>query len=323
VNEAFRSIAIQLTEHCNLQCPYCFAGTNDSAKNKRSISPEDEKRFLSFCRDGDIRYVKITGGEPFLYERIYDFLDQLGNCAEMLIFSNLTVPKCIENLPNAFKIVLLVNVNDPYSYSAWQSKSFRDNIETAAAKKVPIILGKTFYERPFDINYLVSLSREYGIKKIRVSQSSPSATANNKWLLPSEIRDLYRFIHEQQVRLKSEGIMFQFDCPVAPCIVEPEDYRYFVERNQIASHCKAQLYLSFDMKVGHCYATSEVVGGKSLKDFSSYRAAYQYIEAELKRYKNTYRSSPGKDCTQCSFDQIAPCGCYGFLQSPDHPKIAG
>ena len=64
--------ALKLTDSCNLQCSYCLSYEMNNILEMDSLLPFLEK----YYRKG-MRYVVLTGGEPFLYpniEELYDYL---------------------------------------------------------------------------------------------------------------------------------------------------------------------------------------------------------------------------------------------------------
>lgn len=94
-----RDIIIKVNNNCILRCPYCFA--YEEAQNE--LLEDDMKRMLRFCRDNQLESVKITGGEPFLYKYIVEFINHITEFADVMIFSNLMVNNCLFNLKEKIK----------------------------------------------------------------------------------------------------------------------------------------------------------------------------------------------------------------------------
>lgn len=71
------TLCIRLTRKCNLQCPYCWAGS--SLIETDSLSPDI---VISFCRRiaaVGLKHVSLSGGEPALYPNIANIVENLLN----------------------------------------------------------------------------------------------------------------------------------------------------------------------------------------------------------------------------------------------------
>lgn len=67
------TLRIVLTTSCNYQCKYCFA-EGEPNKDKRDLKIEDLKKIIKVSKEFGITNVKLTGGEPLLYEHIEELL---------------------------------------------------------------------------------------------------------------------------------------------------------------------------------------------------------------------------------------------------------
>lgn len=62
---------IEITKNCNLRCKYCF---NDSISGSQDLKFEKWVKLLDALHLNGLRVIKVSGGEPFLYHEIMDFL---------------------------------------------------------------------------------------------------------------------------------------------------------------------------------------------------------------------------------------------------------
>ena len=66
---------IEITDHCNLQCPICYAQSGPSRPHYRSLN-EIEQMFDALVRnEGEPDIVQISGGEPTLHPDFFAILD--------------------------------------------------------------------------------------------------------------------------------------------------------------------------------------------------------------------------------------------------------
>ncbi len=82
------SIEVELTNRCNLECPYCYS--NSSASKKQNLEPGIVSQVLKDSHSHGIRSVSWFGGEPLLHPNILDVLRSardLGYC-ESILYTN-------------------------------------------------------------------------------------------------------------------------------------------------------------------------------------------------------------------------------------------
>lgn len=66
---------IEITDHCNLRCPVCYAGSGPERLTHRSF--EDVLKMLDavVANEGEPDVVQISGGEPTLHPQFWEILD--------------------------------------------------------------------------------------------------------------------------------------------------------------------------------------------------------------------------------------------------------
>ena len=71
------TIVISPTMRCNLRCVGCYAGnyTKDD-----DLTAEEVVWVIGEARELGTRFFVITGGEPFIYEPLFDIAEQFGDC---------------------------------------------------------------------------------------------------------------------------------------------------------------------------------------------------------------------------------------------------
>ena len=63
---------IFLTDRCNMQCSFCGAWNQNGVCN--NLDPETIRAYLTELHDKGYRYLSLSGGEPFLYDHLYDVI---------------------------------------------------------------------------------------------------------------------------------------------------------------------------------------------------------------------------------------------------------
>lgn len=73
-----KSALILLTTACPVECEHCQYSCKASKEPKKWMSPELLERIAQECRDNDIEFIRISGGEPFYdTKKLFDSLDIL------------------------------------------------------------------------------------------------------------------------------------------------------------------------------------------------------------------------------------------------------
>lgn len=302
-----RDIIIQVNNNCTLRCPYCFAYT----ETHEELSISNMRKLLLFCHRNDIERIKITGGEPFLYTHITEFINSITEFTDAMIFSNLMVPDCFKDLKNKSRIKVLANLNEPDFYTNSQLAELQNNIDYAVASGITVIPGRTFYHAPYQIDDIITICEKYGLKTIRVSQANPTVSKNNTWLSAQEINRFLVCMGSVSEQIKHKGIRLDFDCPIAPCLINKEIYSYFFNKDELAARCGTKIVIKPDLTIEHCYITAPITKTKTIFDYESYDAAFADINNQLSQYR---RSVQPDKCNTCEYKcDIIPCGCYGFM----------
>jgi len=65
--------SVDLTYRCNLKCKYCYAKANEVSFEEIPLSKWID--ILNHSYNRGLRALEITGGEPFLYKEIFEFID--------------------------------------------------------------------------------------------------------------------------------------------------------------------------------------------------------------------------------------------------------
>ena len=71
--DSSRRLSIEVTKRCNSSCIHCFAGASEN--DSTEIAYEVLKNIIIDGADAGYRHLHLTGGEPLLYENIFEVID--------------------------------------------------------------------------------------------------------------------------------------------------------------------------------------------------------------------------------------------------------
>ncbi|CAJ1001277.1 putative radical SAM superfamily Fe-S cluster-containing enzyme [Brevibacillus aydinogluensis] len=66
---------VEVTDHCNLQCPICYAESSPNRTTWRSLAEIERMLDAVVRNEGEPDIVQISGGEPTLHPQFFDILD--------------------------------------------------------------------------------------------------------------------------------------------------------------------------------------------------------------------------------------------------------
>jgi 7,8-dihydro-6-hydroxymethylpterin dimethyltransferase len=66
---------VEVTDHCNLRCPVCYAGSGPERPHYRSMAEIGRMLDAVAANEGEADVVQISGGEPTLHPQFFDILD--------------------------------------------------------------------------------------------------------------------------------------------------------------------------------------------------------------------------------------------------------
>lgn len=100
------NVFLELTNKCGLNCRHCF---NEKIRNEKLLSIGTWKRIIDELVDMKVFFVKITGGEPFLYPQLFELLHYLDlKQLNYIIYTNgLNITNNIEEIKNLKHLLML------------------------------------------------------------------------------------------------------------------------------------------------------------------------------------------------------------------------
>jgi uncharacterized radical SAM superfamily Fe-S cluster-containing enzyme len=68
-------IIVEVTDHCNLRCPICYAGSGPHREGYRDLATVEKMLDAAVACEGEPDIVQISGGEPTLHPQFFEILD--------------------------------------------------------------------------------------------------------------------------------------------------------------------------------------------------------------------------------------------------------
>lgn len=69
------TLLIEITDHCNLRCPTCYAGSGPERQTHRSLKQIERMLDRAVANEGEPSIIQISGGEPTVHPQFFEILE--------------------------------------------------------------------------------------------------------------------------------------------------------------------------------------------------------------------------------------------------------
>lgn len=217
-------IQYHINRQCNLRCKHCYQDTYADINIDRQVVDKITSSFgQAMERWSRLLRISITGGEPFLYPEIFDYLSTLASqpwVASIGILTNGTLidndrARTLSRLPKLREVQVSLDGASPATHDAIRGTgSFLGavaGIEKLVKFGVPTAIMCTISKtNAADALNVLELAKEKQVDSITIERVTPTLkniSENQEWLLPEELHSLYGSIHAWAVGQKGSHIV--------------------------------------------------------------------------------------------------------------------
>ena len=318
-------IRLELTNYCNLKCPYCFFCDLRSDNIRDEMSLSDFKEILEYARDSGLRTVFLQGGEPLVHSgivKILRFLRKRGY--EIVAFTNaLFDHRLLKELKAVGIGGFLINYNHPETYGSSRTLDLvKKNIRGLRQLNLPMKLGYTLYEKTPRYQYFLNGIKEFKARRVRWDIARPSGGMNNKYIGMQDVLAYSGTVARFLKDCLSSGALPQYDCPLPLCFTLKGDFNFMRKYLFIPeSLCNTVLNIGPGLRLSTCPASVQTKD-ISLRHFMNLGLALEFIrkmEDDLR-----WRVPTFKECGRCFYwhNRLCQGGCIGYKRERDN-KVLG
>jgi len=226
---ALASLYLYLTDYCNLCCSHCWISPKYSQNHQKGIPLASLKKAILEAKPLGLQSVKLTGGEPFLYEDISDLLAFLASeQISILIETNGTLidNEMVERLKSCDLDQLSVSldasteaIHDAIRGVKGSFKNTVEGLELLSKHGLPFQIIMTLQRcNQQDIPGVIRLSESLGAGSLKINPLIPWGRGKEeidgkRGLELEELLRLYRMVEKRDF-LKND-LEVLFDLPVA------------------------------------------------------------------------------------------------------------
>ena len=329
-------ISWELTAACNLRCKHCcFAG-----QDYNSVQDIDKERAISFVKeliDADVIKVMLTGGEPFLYQNIFDIIHLLKShniiveiTTNALLLNNEMIQRlaCVLN-PLCDYVQVSLDGAEAETHELTRGKGTFDktvdNIKLLKKNGVNVTVNFVVTSQNiYDMTKLYQLVSELEVGKITYSRVFAEY---NSGLLPDDNELFDETI--KLLKLENERTKIELKLFTIPEIACSNSFSFFSQNtdakfctDNFSCHQWEKLHVRSDGEVFLCLHSSN----QSLFSLGNIKEMLlpEILDSRSKNILFGKRSVKDEKCTQCNFAYLCKCGCpinswlkYGDINKPD------
>jgi MoaA/NifB/PqqE/SkfB family radical SAM enzyme len=324
---------ILLTTRCNLRCPYCFAQEKLGSGQKLTMAMGDVEKVIAFLKRSNHPYFRAMGGEPTLHPEFPAILEMaLKSGMRVDLLSNATWPEDYNGIfrrTSPRRVFFLLNVDRPERYAQHIWERIEHNL-AAIADRGSVTLSFNVFEKQPAYEYVLDLTRQYGINKIRMSFSLPVVGADNACLKLEDYKEMAPFVVEFARRAEELGVQVRMDNAVPLCMFNNEQAGELLIKGVVDLNrnmrCEPVIDIGPDLSVWCCFCLSKL-WNRHLDEFQTLQEAQAFYRRAMSLYQS--RLYPLAECDECRYREQWNCqgGClthsvlrHGELSLEDQPE---
>ncbi len=318
-----KQITIVPSYQCNLHCDYCFTHRL-AVEYPHDMAFETFTAVLDTVRAKGIKRVSFFGGEPTLFEHLFDFIDEVGK--RELYFSlatnGLVDTRRFKNIAHrsSFEAVTFHIERDRF-YSPEQLETVLTNIREAEDNRITVVLRYNMKDPDRrDWDFLEKYRRLTPNFILSFSVVFPDPLGNNRYVPLEELRRYKEKILSLCSYLDRHSYTGEYKLvfakPFPLCFFNRKELFYLLRNTQVKNVCEIDKNHSTNNILFHpdgSYSPCMVLMDNDLR-FSPIRPL-DGLEADYYRTVASLQNRPMMtECRTCSLHALGLCqaGCYAY-----------
>ena len=319
------TLLYDITHRCNLKCNHCY---NSDYFLEEINSEEVVDYVIEFIFRHNISHVHILGGEPFLSNKLWHFIDSISDIASVSINTNGT----LLHKENALKILSRKNINqitvsldghDEESNSIVRGKNVFNKVlenitlfnslksEKGSTLKMNLAFV-VFHENMNSLPSLPLIAKENGFNRIMVSFLYHEGLAKLNYRFGYDYDTLLRNLLQMIKKSKNLGVEIMLD--VKPIFLKMLEIRLNepgISLGIEASNCYVNFgyrYISASGKLYPCGPSSKLGKEYLLYDLMKCDYAHEFSSIDIFTEDAIFNEDNENFCGKCPFNNIcSPC----------------
>jgi len=321
-----RSAWLTLNRDCNMRCKWCYA-QDTGFHESQSMKLEDAYKAIDIIAELEIESVAILGGEPTIYEHLFEVLEycKSKNIGSILITNGL-------RLSDKAYVQKLIDVGIGAIDFAVKGGTRKEYIDVTGSDVFQEIIVALEIVRKMKIEYQIAyivsdenvgmlyetLNRLQWLKysqddSIVINFCDPYFRQGKIYAIEEPIRILNTFMEQAEISMK-ENIKFSLFCPAPLCFLKKEFIEKLIKNGSISSVCyvhdRSGIVFDTNMNLLACNILFNYPLGIFGKDYSDATTLLKYLGSDkVVGWYEELLKVPGDECVTCNDFSVCAGGC--------------
>lgn len=325
----FSDVNVHLTDHCNQNCPFCFAREEMTAATKKEMQLKSFRFLVKKLKKGGVMKINFLGGEPTLNSQFPEILKYAyKNFFMIRIYTNGVFSEKVKKALLSFapRLYLVVNINTPgFLFNKKTRQLVLENV-SLLSPKMPITLSVVSSFMGTETRSLIDMMDDELIRKVSIKLSFMTPIAGDKNFMditdfPRVGDNLRKVIEYLEKKGPPKG--FRFNRFFRPCMFSKKQRNFlqqrgleFITKNvdchaeEDGSSCES--HVTSGLSTFKCYPLSTIDNFK-FKRTSSFTEVKNRYDKLQNRYKKELVLPYCRSCPFFGFEKGKCSGpCVGF-----------
>ena len=317
---------LTLNRDCNLRCKWCYA-QDTGFHVSQSMRLEDAYKAIDIIADLEIESVSIIGGEPTIYEHLFEVLEycESKKIGSVLVTNGLKLrdKAYVQKLKDAGigGIYLAVKGGTKEEYISVTGRDvfseIIDAIETVREMKIGYQISYVVSDK--NIEMLHKTLKGLQVLKcspddsIEVNFCDPYFRQDKIYAIEEPIRMFKTFMEQAEIIMK-DNIEFGFFCSAPLCFFKKEFIEKFTKNGNISTVChvhdRSGIVFNTNLDLLVCNVLFNYPIGQYGKDYTDATTLLKYLHDDkiIGWYKELLKV-PDNECVNCKEFSMCAGGC--------------
>lgn len=317
----FKTCHITVNRACNIRCSWCYANSTNFLFDD-DMTEETYNKIVDICKESKIRKIILIGGEPTVYNKIFDLLEKLAGFKVTVVTNGIALAnynlckKYIEAGVSRFSVSIKAHNSDDYkkltSYDGFNKvlKAINNLKKLGANFSVSYVVTENNVQ---NIISMMDIAKEFGAEAFFFSfvrNFNINGINDKEFIKNNNPFHLGKKFEEILPVIRSKKVNFSYALNDPLCVFD----QHFVKENlhEFKSPCYVynESSLTFDTKGNliPCNTMYQIKVGKLFEDFNNLNELLEYRKSE--KYTKVYRKLKGLPSEECKSCKLLK-NCYG------------
>ncbi|MCK4911360.1 MAG: radical SAM protein [Thermodesulfovibrionales bacterium] len=236
-------VSLSATMACQLRCDFCIAEDSVAAAESlrsRPVTYDDAMALLDWMDAHGVKRLSLTGGEPTLYERVSDIIDEARKRGMEFYFStnglfgSAMLKKIIERRP------LCVTMHLAPEITGARLEEFVSNARSLVEAGIYAVIRCNIVTPEDDYTRFLEAATASGIKEIRAAVAMPNSMRANAYVSAEHLKSYSRILASFAREADERCVLLVLTKPYPPCMLDEETAGRFLSNGSYETNCSIQ-----------------------------------------------------------------------------------